>query len=180
MVPTHIPVVRGSSEPAIIWGPDGDPPHTPTCNSSCQTIVSVCGNGIVEPGESFNFPDTGICVNCQLTNCALCFSFSDPCQGLNGTALSSCQGLLSCLFRGKAECFFIGGPASTACYCSDATCSAGANGSCAPEFNAVAGTTDPAVVVGQLNDPASFLNQLRNVAKRLGNDASCGMFCGGV
>ena len=171
-------------------GEQCDPPMSPMslggisipgCTQSCQ--FSTCGNGVIDPGETCDFPNTGICANCQPTTCASCFSFSDPCQGLTGTALISCHDLLNCLLGGDAACFFISGgvanPANTACYCSDATCSAGANGACASDFNAVAGTTDPSAVVGLLNDPTSLLSQARNVAKRLASDASCDMFCRG-
>ena len=158
-----------------------DPPDGTTCNSSCQPIPVVCGDGIVEPGETCDFPNVEFCNQCQTTTCGGCFfaaTGNDPaCQSLTGTARTTCQALLSCLSTGLAQCVagLFGGSGPT-CYCSDATCSAGANGECAAQFNAVAGTSDPTVVLGQLNDRTSFLNQVRNEAVKFGG-FGCGMFC---
>jgi len=158
-----------------------DPPNGTTCDSSCQAIPVVCGDGIVEPGETCDFPNVEFCNQCQTTTCGGCFFTAvggDPaCQSLTGTARTTCQTLLSCLSTSPTGCVaaLFGGRGPT-CYCSDATCSAGANGACAAQFNAVAGTSDPTVVLGQLNDPTSFLNQVRNEAARFGG-FGCGMIC---
>jgi hypothetical protein len=171
-------------------GESCDPPNTVVCDSQCQNIPIACGNGIIQPGETCDFPGFQFCQGCQITTCGKCFFASlgtegvNPsntdfvCQVLTGTARTTCQALLSCMSQGDAQClfppFFTG---LTACYCSDATCSAGANGQCAAQFNAVAGTTDPAVVIGELSDPNSLLVNVRNEAVKFGN-SSCGMACG--
>jgi hypothetical protein len=63
------------------------------------------------------------------------------------------------------------------CYCSDATCSAGTNGQCVSQINAVAGTTDEATILGELNDCAGVLSQVRTEAMNYAF-SSCGPPCG--
>jgi hypothetical protein len=134
-------------------------------------------------------------MNCQTTTCGACFfaavsndllhthvDNSDPaCQTLSGTARTTCQALLNCMSTGFSNCVGSAAPANakTACYCSDATCSAGANGVCAAQFNAVAGTTDTSVVVGLLNDATSLLSHVRSEAAAFGQ-SSCGSLCSGL
>ena len=161
-----------------------DPPNGTTCDSSCQPIPVVCGDGIVQPGETCDFPNVQFCNQCQTTTCGGCFfaaTGGDPaCQSLIGTARATCQALLSCLSRMPEPCSLGQPPAGRgpACYCgdSDPTCSAGATGACAAQFNAVAGISDPAVVLGLLNDPTSFLNRVRNEALAF-DGFGCGMLC---
>jgi len=95
---------------------------------------------------------------------------------LAATAATDCQALLACLSPGFFNCLF--GGSANVCYCSDATCSNGANGSCASAYNAVAGTTDPAEVLRQLQDPATTVYRVVAEGKRLGGTAACGMYCG--
>jgi hypothetical protein len=172
-------------------GEQCEPPNTSVCDSQCQNIPIVCGNGIVQPGETCDFTSGRFCINCQVTTCGQCFfanvsndlqhmhtDNSDPaCQTLSGTARTTCQALLNCMSSGSS-CVGNATPpnANTACYCSDATCSSGANGVCAAQFNAVAGTTDTTVVVGLLNDATSLLSQVRSEAAAFGR-SSCGPLC---
>lgn len=167
---------------AIDPGETCDPPNGIVCDSNCQSIPIVCGNGIVQPGETCDFPNPAICNQCQLTSCGGCYLSAiggDPaCGSVNGTARVTCQSLLSCMAHLVGTCFFqAGGGGNTACFCSDATCSAGANGSCVPEFEAVAGSSDPSVVLQQLNDPTSLLSRVQNEGREFAHDASCDMFC---
>jgi hypothetical protein len=65
-------------------------------------------------------------------------------------------------------------PYARDCYGSNATCSAGANGACAAQFHKVAGTTDPAEVLRQLNDATTVVARLGKEASAYGFDAGCG------
>jgi hypothetical protein len=172
-------------------GEQCEPPNTSVCDAQCQSIPNVCGNGIVQPGETCDFVDSQYCLSCQTTTCGACFfaavsnderrsmeDDSDPaCQTLSGAARTTCQLLLACMSRGVAACVndALFHPL-TACYCSDATCSAGADGVCAAEFDAVAGTTDTATVLGLLNDPTSLLSKVRAEAD-LFAQSLCGSIC---
>ena len=95
------------------------------------------------------------------------------CACLSGTAKSSCQALLSCMSPVFFSCAITG-----TCFCSNATCSNGADGRCASQFETVAGTTDPAQVIAQLNDPSSTVARLAQEAAKLGHTAACGIYCG--
>jgi hypothetical protein len=97
------------------------------------------------------------------------------CVCLAGTARTDCEALLSCM----APVFFgcLSGGAINACYCSDATCSAGANGPCASAFHAVAGTSDPTQVLEQLRDPNSTVARVAAEGRRFGSTAACGQYC---
>ena len=170
-------------------GEQCDPPDGVTCDVQCQAISIVCGDGIIQPGETCDFPTGQFCINCQLTACGSCFFQSlgpenrNPsptdfaCQALSGVARTKCQALLNCMSRSFSNCVSAQPNAQrTACYCSDATCSQGANGQCAAQFQAVAGTTDPTVILGELNSPSSLLSSVRAEAARFGT-SSCGSTC---
>jgi hypothetical protein len=98
------------------------------------------------------------------------------CACLTGTAKTDCQALLTCMSPIFFTCAVSTSP--TACYCSDATCSSGANGPCAAQFQAVAGTANPAEVVAQLQDPSTTVTRALAEAHRFSMTAACGMFCG--
>jgi len=157
-----------------------DPPNGIVCDSNCQSIPIVCGDGIVQPGESCDFPNPAICSQCQITGCGGCYfqaiGGDSACQSVTGTARVTCQNLLSCLAEGIGRCY-LQPPGTGACFCGAPTCSAGANGQCAFQFEAVAGTTDPAVVLQQLSDPTSLVSRVRAEGQAFANDAACGMFC---
>jgi hypothetical protein len=98
------------------------------------------------------------------------------CACLTGAAKTDCQALLTCMSPFFFSCAVTG--AVTACYCSDPTCSGGANGQCAAEFHVVAGTTNPAEVIAQLQDPSTTVASVLAEAKKFGLTAACGMYCG--
>lgn len=163
-----------------------DPPDGIVCDSNCQSIPIVCGNGIVQPGEQCD--GTPFCNQCQATTCGACFFEAlddaglqgDPgCSGLTGTALTNCQNLLNCLTRELGECFFE--PAGiNACFCGAPTCPSAPNGQCGFQFEAVAGTTNPAVVLQQLADPTSLVSQVRAEGQAFANFPGCGPICSGL
>jgi hypothetical protein len=166
-----------------------EPPNTTVCDSQCQSIPIVCGDGLIQPGETCDFPDSEFCSSCQLTSCGACFfDFVGPsrtnsntdvaCQALSGTARTSCQAVLGCMSDRLGSCIQAGLLAfQTACYCSDATCSAGVNGQCVSQINAFAGTTDEATILGELNDPNSVLSQVRAEATTFNRLSNCARFC---
>jgi hypothetical protein len=169
-------------------GEQCDPPDGATCNAQCQTIRNVCGDGIIQSGETCDFTSGPFCMSCQLTACGACFFESlgpnnvNPaptdfvCQALTGVARTNCQALLNCMSGSLSHCLFAQpSAAQTACLCSDATCSAGINGQCAAQFEAVAGTTDPPVIIGELTSPG-LLGQVRAEAMKFGT-SSCGLTC---
>jgi hypothetical protein len=168
-----------------------EPPGTTVCDSKCQSIPIVCGNGLVQPGETCDFPNGPYCSSCQITTCGQCFfgvvgatSFADTdvvCQALSGSNLTNCQALLDCMSAGLGACIHsqLQTAPQTACYCSDTTCSAGINGRCVNQINAVAGTADEGTVLGQLNDFTSLLSQVRTEATKFSN-SSCGPPCAGA
>jgi hypothetical protein len=83
--------------------------------------------------------------------------------------------LLSCMANAFASCA-VGRTAG--CYCSDATCSAGANGPCAPLFEAVAHSNDPAEVLRQLAEPGTILHGVSAEIQAFAS-SSCGRSCAG-
>jgi hypothetical protein len=169
-------------------GEQCDPPDGLTCNAQCQTIPTVCGDGLIQPGETCDFPIGPFCLGCQITACGRCFfaslgpknvndSNTDfACQALTGTARTTCQALLACMTASFSNCITSQLALRTACYCSDATCSASVNGRCVAQIDAVAGTTDSAIILGELNDQTSLLSQVRAEAQRF-STSSCGFTC---
>jgi hypothetical protein len=95
------------------------------------------------------------------------------CACMSGTEKTNCQGLLSCM----APTFFSCALGPGVCFCSDASCSSGANGRCASQFETVAGTTDPAQVLEQINDASSTVFRLVQEATRFAHTTACGMYC---
>ncbi|HTA17986.1 MAG TPA: hypothetical protein VK989_01770, partial [Polyangia bacterium] len=106
------------------------------------------------------------------------------CQSLKRTARTLCQAVLNCESAGFGTCLnFFGGtgnhqPFPTSCYCSNATCSAGANGRCVAPINAFAGTTDLAVIVDEMDDSTSMLGQIYAEATTFAT-SGCGATCTG-
>ena len=170
-------------------GEQCDPPDGVTCNSQCQTILATCGNGAVDPGETCDFPNTQFCQNCQITNCGSCFfleinghgsSADHVCNPLSGTERTNCLALLSCMSSNNSSCISQNFQAARnlACYCSDLACSAGANGACVAQMNAVVGSSDLATVLAQLNSSTSLVAQIRAEATLFEN--GCGPACSGA
>jgi hypothetical protein len=71
-------------------------------------------------------------------------------------------------------------PPAIHCYCASiaSPCSTGADGPCAAQFQAVAGTADPTAVIQQMSDPSTTVGRISAEAKKLGLTAGCGMYCG--
>lgn len=163
-----------------------DPPNETTCDDGCQSIPIVCGDGIVQPGETCEIPSAYLCQNCQLTTCGQCFYASGfpgapnggtACSGLDLADTRNCEALVSCMAPGLASCEFRGnGPLG--CYCTDATCSQGANGPCASQVQALAHSQDPAVVIPQISNSQTPVGRVFSVMNKFGT-SSCGRSCSG-
>jgi hypothetical protein len=157
-----------------------DPPNFTTCDTTCNAIPVACGNAIQQPGESCDVPNnTQLCRSCALTNCGGCFGSvgggSGLCVGLDRADTAACNLLVGCAATDMAGC--ANGPVGAlSCYCSDATCSAGANGRCGPEFEALAHSSDPAVVRAQIADPSTPVGKV-GVALTTFLHSSCGVPC---
>ena len=157
-----------------------DPPNDTTCDRTCQPIPIACGNGVVQPGETCEWTNTQLCQNCQATNCGSCFAAlgggAGVCDRLSVADSLACNQLVGCASHNMAFCASIG---AVGCYCSDQTCSAGANGLCVAQFNALAHSTDPAVVRTQIADPSTPVGK---VSKALVSflHSSCGPICAGI
>jgi hypothetical protein len=157
-----------------------DPPNRSTCDDSCESIPIVCGNDIVQPGETCDFPSTRACVNCALTTCGTCWSIygggATVCSGLDLPDTVACNQLVGCALNNPASCGTIGYGA-TACYCgTDGTCSAGALGPCAAQFNALAHSNDPSVVLSLITNSSSPVERVAAAASAFGK-APCGLIC---
>ena len=167
---------------AIDPGETCDPPDGIVCDSNCQSIPIVCGNDIVQPGEQCD--GTPFCNQCQETTCGECFfeALADAglggepaCSSVTGTARTNCLNLLSCLTLDLAVCFFRSG--AFGCFCDPTTCPSAPNGQCTLQFEAVAGTTDPAVVVQQLADPTSLVSRAFAEGRAFADFPGCGELC---
>jgi hypothetical protein len=104
-------------------------------------------------------------------------------------SMSNCLALLACLGTHDFTCISpagvgVGVGSSTsravACFCSNASCSGGLNGLCASTAEAVAGTTDSAELLRQLQDPSTTVNRVVQEALRFdgAGGGGCEMFCG--
>jgi hypothetical protein len=90
---------------------------------------------------------------------------------------SACQALLGCMATQQFACASGESKIGMRCFCSDDSCSAGANGPCVSEAEAVAGTQDSAEVVKQLQDPSTTVNRIALEAVKFANAGGCEMFC---
>jgi hypothetical protein len=113
----------------------------------------------------------GVCLEVVGGGDAVCASCT------NDQSKSNCLALLQCIGSGDFRCVFTQPFGGVECYCSDASCSAGANGACATQFQAVAGTTDSAEVLVQLQDPSTTVSRVVQEGMKLGFTAACDMFC---
>ena len=178
-------------------GEDCDPPNTSTCDSQCHSIPIVCGNGVVQSGETCDLPDGTFCHSCQITCCGSCFNAmslggvvcgpSNPtgcdqscqtatevCTTLSGTARTNCQAALTCMVPNLGQCAAAIGPLG--CYCSDSTCSAGANGRCSAQIQAVTQTTDLTEIKRQFSDWSTTLGRLGLEVSAFG-ESNCARAC---
>jgi hypothetical protein len=118
------------------------------------------------------------CIGRPQSSCGACLQAlaggDRVCACMTGTAKTNCQALLTCMSPFQFSCVLDPG----LCYCTGSSCSSVPNGPCAPQFHAVAGTTDPAVVLQQLQDTSSTVARVVDEAKRFANTAACGMYCG--
>jgi hypothetical protein len=170
----HIPTCGNLT---IDAGEQCDPPDDITCSRTCQTLAPFCGNGVVEPGESCEYSASVLCQNCQPTQCGMCFYLwggAKGCEGLTGRDKMSCDALTSCL----ALCDRYGGD-HTFCYCVDGVCPHGPTGACSREFEAVAHSHDPAVVLSQIPDPTTRVGAVVKAVSDF-HVAPCKIACGGL
>jgi hypothetical protein len=136
-----------------------DPPDDGiSCDSQCQSVAPVCGNGIVQAGEGCEFGENQICKSCQVTDCGSCFALwginGHLCDGLSVADTISCNSLIGCMSGGIGACALNTG--GIGCFCSDLSCSQGANGPCAAQMRALSHTSS--------NDPAEVLAAIRSGA----------------
>jgi hypothetical protein len=112
---------------------------------------------------------------CQ-ASCYSAFGIRETvCSCLPEAARADCRALLNCMGPAYFQCALsVFPPYARDCYCSNATCSQGANGGCAAQFHKVAGTTDPAEVLRQLNDATTVVARLGKEASDYGFTAECG------
>jgi hypothetical protein len=163
-------------------GEECDPPNVGrgsdnTCDPNCKSIPIACGNGYKQPGEGCDIPDGIFCVGCRRTDCeirltswgasrgiSVLTTVNDlVCSSLSGAAAVKCGALLNCIAISRPPNTPLYGCVSRLdCYCSGfpSGCPLGADGPCAAEFEAVAGSTDVAEVLRQLHDPTTTVNQL--------------------
>ena len=142
----------------------------------------MCGNGLVQPGETCDFPNGIFCQNCQVTPCgsalaavgAVTPSTDTACPGLDADAAAKCRQLLNCVAVGLFAC-----AVNNACVCADTTCSHGMlDGSCAAQAEAVTGSTDPAAVARQAADPTTTLFRVLQEGSVSANKAEpAAMYC---
>jgi hypothetical protein len=160
-------------------------PDSSVADAAQETAPPVCGNRTVEAGETCDYGNEGeFCRMCLATCRAACPwpRQPDPCAQLSGDEQIDCYALLNCMARGLSLCVYtvqqgVYGPQG--CYCSDSTCSKGADGQCAAEFQAVTKTMEPAEVIRQLNDPTTTVAKVGEMAKRYGNSSFCILGCMG-
>ena len=164
-------------------GEDCDPPNGTTCDASCHTISAFCGDGVINaPGEECEPPNEpatsygygcdascrvtdSLCHACELTKCDALFGDAGAwgCANLSGTAKANCEALLSCIRT--SHCAAATQDAQ-GCYCgtaADLGCLTGsANGACKAQYEAAAGTTDPATIANVFTDPSSPVGLANN------------------
>ena len=138
-------------------------------------------NAIQQPGEGCDIPNnTQLCRNCSATNCGGCFTAvgggAGLCLGLDRADTAACNLLVGCAAYNMASCANNGLTGALNCYCSDATCSAGANGPCVAEFEALAHSNDPTVVRTQIADSSTPVGKV-GVALTKFLHSSCGVPC---
>jgi hypothetical protein len=150
-------------------GEDCEPPHTSTCDDQCHTLPPLC-----PPGQTC-FPGGSCCQSCfgSVTSLGMagavcgspqsnacyqsCQGNPEVCSTLTGTARTDCWAAVSCMAPGLGQCASMG---LLGCYCSDKTCSAGVNGPCAAQIQAVAKTSDPAEINRQFSDWDTTLGRI--------------------
>jgi hypothetical protein len=108
-------------------------------------MAAFCPDG--EPASG----TTGSCCQCTTDNCSLGPTpGTDGCMGLaNPTDRALCVSLYTCLAANSATCSASGDPTSCFCGTSGGMCftvMGAANGACAAQFIAAAGTTDPVLI----------------------------------
>jgi hypothetical protein len=143
-------------------------------------LVSACP-GTTTPGP---LPAGFNCVS-RGSNCGSCLvglaGGENVCASCsNDQAKSDCLALLQCIGQTNFSCLLALPGGGVGCYCSDASCSAGANGLCARQFQAIAGTTDSAEVLRQIQDPSTTIHLVLQEGQRYAGAAGCAMFCGCV
>lgn len=171
---------------ALDPGEGCDPPNDTTCDRSCQPIPIACGNGIVQGIETCDYGTTtpAICRNCQSTNCGGCFAAvgggARVCSGLDVPDTQACSALVTCTANNMGFCANVTG---AACYCTAAAtqppssaCAAGPDGPCVAQFQALAHSTDPAVVMAQINDPATPVGKVATAMRNFSH-SPCGSPC---
>jgi hypothetical protein len=173
-VATDAPTTSDATDAADAFDANRDGPDAAPADGPAAETMAGCGNGQLDPGETCEVPGLA-CSNCALTSFASCLDLQGPptwpCKGLAGSAEIACETAVECGLSLKALCAsapsltchdlsLSGYSGAPSCYCSDQTCSKGADLTCAAAFRAVAGSTDDAVVLGQLKDSTTTLNHI--------------------
>jgi hypothetical protein len=146
-----------------------------------------CGDGLVQSATGSELCDllggSVFCTSrCQVNdNCESCRNqlCGNPCGPLGSDAERTCNLLDACLARIFFGCVFNSpSKSAAACYCSDATCSMGANGQCVAQFEDAASSHDPAEVLRQIGDRQSMVGRVSaSAACMAAGGAACGRFC---
>ncbi len=135
------------------------------------------GSAYACPGGGHGFlPDNLQCTTdfAPGVTCGSCFSANGGSETVCGScsddqSRSNCYALLSCMDLGLFSCAVTGSPPGFGCYSSF---------SCEAQIEAVAGTTDPAEILRQFNDPRATLYQVGQEGANLGHaGAPCGRYC---
>jgi methionine-rich copper-binding protein CopC len=171
-----------------------DPPGPPgagNCTASCQTIPSVCPNGIKEPGEACDDGAAGsatcspACVSLTPDFCAICqtascagpkASVTATCTGTTCNAYNTCRNNTNCDANGDSRVCYCGTPPGGAVKGSQAyedfmaACfgafspSAAQAGVCKSQIETLAGTNVPIGVGTGWFDPATPLGALNQLS----------------
>jgi hypothetical protein len=143
--------------------------------SDAAEVGSQCPGGTTGGA----LPAPFYCTTRPGSTCGDCLGGETVCNSCsNDQTKASCQALLLCLGPGDFGCYFQSPANGVACYCSDLSCSRGANGPCAAQFQAVAGTTDSAEILREIQDPSTTIYRVVQEGQRYADAVGCGMFCG--
>ncbi len=124
--------------------------------------------------EIFNCSTPGRPLSCSACLRAFPAAAGGSCACLTGAANASCVKLVECMSAGYFRCAFT---LAEDCFCSPGNCPQGANGPCASLMEAVAGSTDPTVILAQLRDQTTLLGQLGVVTHHFAAVETCAKYC---
>jgi hypothetical protein len=157
-------------------------------------LDGVASNDVIEDAAHDTDGSNAACLSTMLpagfychslpdVTCGECLQFHSNgetvCNCLAGTAKADCQALLTCLSPTFFTCLYNGFASSVRrpCYCSDDTCSHGADSHCVAQYHAVAGTATPAEVIKQMEDPSTTIARVIKEARQFSTATTCTPVC---